>query len=84
MSIKSIKQIPDNYVIEALQVVRNYCLQNGEHCSDCMLTMEDTTCLFYAELPDRFDKWKRENGISAVGERKRHGKSNTRRNSKNK
>lgn len=69
MSTKSIKQIPDNYVIEALQIVRNYCLQNGERCSDCILAMKDTTCLFFAELPDRFDAWKKENNIQIVGTR---------------
>lgn len=71
---KTISKIPDEMVIEALQVVHNYCTQEAGHCAECMLHMKDTTCLFYGELPDRFNKWKKENGIGLLGQPRRRKK----------
>lgn len=70
----SINKIPDETVIEALQIIHNYCTQEAGHCADCMLHMKDTTCIFWAELPDRFDKWKKENNIGMVGRQVRRRK----------
>jgi hypothetical protein len=36
--------------------------------------MKDTTCLFFAELPERFDAWKKENNIQVVGTRAKRRK----------
>ena len=60
MSRKPITKISDALVLEALQVVRNYCNQSVGKCSECYLRMDDKTCLFRAELLERFDKWKKE------------------------
>ena len=62
-----INRISEELVIEALQIVHNYCTQEASNCPECMLHMEDKTCLFWAELPDRFDVWKKANGIQVVG-----------------
>lgn len=70
----SVNKISDELVIEALQIVHNYCTQEASNCAECILHMEDTTCLFWAELPDRFDKWKKENGIQMVGRQVRRRK----------
>ena len=66
---KTINKISDDIVIEALQVIHNYCNQESVNCAECMLHMKDTTCLFFAELPERFDAWKKENDIQVVGTR---------------
>ena len=57
---KVLKEIPNEIVVEALQIISNYCNQNAVTCEDCMLRMKDTTCLFFAELPKRFEQWKAE------------------------
>lgn len=71
---KSVNKISNDLVIEALQIVHNYCTQEAGHCADCMLHMEDTTCIFFGELPDRFDQWKKENNIGIVGTQPRRRK----------
>lgn len=60
MARKSLREIPKEYVIEALQIVTNYCNQSVKECDECFLRMKDQTCMFRAELPDRFIKWKKE------------------------
>lgn len=60
MTRKLLKKIPDELVTEALQIVSNYCNQSVSKCSECFLRMKDQTCIFRAELPDRFIKWKKE------------------------
>ena len=57
---KRLTEIPNELVVEALQIVSNYCRQNSTECKDCYLNMNDTTCLFFGELPKRFEDWKRE------------------------
>lgn len=71
---KTINRISDDIVIEALQVIHNYCNQESVNCAECMLHMKDTTCLFFAELPERFDAWKKENNIQVVGTRAKRRK----------
>lgn len=71
---KTINKISDDIVIEALQVIHNYCNQESADCAECMLHMKDTTCLFFAELPERFDAWKKENNIQVVGTRAKRRK----------
>lgn len=71
---KTINKISDEIAIEALQIIHNYCNQESADCAGCMLHMKDTTCLFYAELPDRFDAWKYENNIQVVGTKVKRGK----------
>lgn len=71
---KTVNRISDDIVIEALQVIHNYCNQESADCAECMLHMKDTTCLFFAELPDRFDAWKKENNIQVVGTRAKRRK----------
>ena len=71
---KVISKIPEETVIEALQIVHNYCTQEASNCPECILHMEDGTCLFWAELPDRFDVWKKERGIVTVGRQVRRRK----------
>lgn len=71
---KTINRISDDIVIEALQVIHNYCNQESANCAECMLHMKDTTCLFFAELPERFDAWKKENNIQVVGTRAKRRK----------
>lgn len=71
---KTINRISDDIVIEALQVIHNYCNQESADCAECMLHMNDTTCLFFAELPERFDAWKKENNIQVVGTRAKRRK----------
>lgn len=64
MARKPLREIPKEYVVEALQIVTNYCNQSVKECDECFLRMKDTTCLFKAELPDRFKKWKGERKIN--------------------
>ncbi len=64
---RPIEKISDNLVIEALQIVHNYCNQEVSNCSECMLRMYDSSCIFYGEFPDRFDRWKNDNGIGPIG-----------------
>jgi len=71
---KTINKISDDIVIEALQIIHNYCNQESADCAECMLHMKDTTCLFFAELPERFDAWKKENNIQVVGTRAKRRK----------
>lgn len=71
---KTINKISDDIVIEALQIIHNYCNQESADCAECMLHMKDTTCLFFAELPERFDAWKKENNIQVVGTRTKRRK----------
>lgn len=71
---KTVNRISDDIVIEALQVIHNYCNQESADCAECMLHMKDTTCLFFAELPERFDAWKKENNIQVVGTRAKRRK----------
>ena len=71
---KTINKISDDIVIEALQIIHNYCNQESTDCAECMLHMKDTTCLFFAELPERFDAWKKENNIQVVGTRAKRRK----------
>lgn len=71
---RTINRISDDIVIEALQVIHNYCNQESADCAECMLHMKDTTCLFFAELPERFDAWKKENNIQVVGTRAKRRK----------
>lgn len=71
---KTINKISDDIVIEALQIIHNYCNQESADCAECMLHMKDTTCLFFAELPERFDAWKKENNIQIVGTRAKRRK----------
>ena len=71
---KTINRISDDIVIEALQIIHNYCNQESTDCAECMLHMKDTTCLFFAELPERFDAWKKENNIQVVGTRAKRRK----------
>ena len=66
---KPINKISDNMVIEALQIIHNYCKQESSNCAECMLHMKDTTCIFFAELPKRFDACTYENNIQIVGEK---------------
>ena len=68
---KVINKLSNEIAIEALQIVHNYCTQEAGHCSECMLRMNDQTCIFYGEFPDRFNQWKKENNISIVNKRKR-------------
>ena len=60
MAKKPLKGITNELVVEALQIVTNYCNQSVRDCSECYLRMNDKTCLFKAELPERFAKWKKE------------------------
>lgn len=60
MAKKFLKKVPKEYVVEALQVVTNYCNQSVKECDTCFLRMREGSCLFKAELPDRFEKWKKE------------------------
>ena len=71
---KTVNKISDDIVIEALQIIHNYCNQESVDCAECMLHMKDTTCLFFAELPERFDAWKKENDIQVVGTRAKRRK----------
>lgn len=71
---RTINRISDDIVIEALQIIHNYCNQESADCAECMLHMKDTTCLFFAELPERFDAWKKENNIQVVGTRAKRRK----------
>lgn len=64
MPKKPLKEIPNSLVVEALQIVSNFCNQNAwNSCNDCYLRMEDQTCLMRAELPERFKRWKDEKGL---------------------
>ena len=60
---KPIAKLTEGIVVEALQIVSNYCTQSVKDCEGCYLRMKDKTCLFRAELPDRFKKWKKEKGL---------------------
>ena len=60
MAKKPLTKIPNELVVESLQIVSNYCNQSVSKCSECYLRMGDKTCLFRTELPDRFMKWKKE------------------------
>ena len=68
--MKSINKISDELVVEAIQIVANYCNQEASHCSECMLKCYDDVCMFYGELPDRFTRWKKEHGIDIVNKKK--------------
>ena len=59
-----IAKLNEEWVVEALQIISNYCTQSVENCKECYLRMNDKTCLFRAELPDRFKKWKKERNIN--------------------
>lgn len=71
MSRKPLTKIPDEMVIEALQIVSNYCNQEASNCSECMLRAYDGLCIFHGEIPDRFKRWKRDNKIGIVNNYKK-------------
>lgn len=60
MARQAINKISEGFVVEALQIVVNYCNQSIAKCDTCFLRMKNGSCLFKAELPDRFEKWKKE------------------------
>ncbi len=60
---KYITKIPDEMVIQALQIASNYCIQEAPRCNECMFKMKDNICLTRADLPERFKEWKIERGV---------------------
>ena len=71
---KPLTKIPDKLVIEALQIVTNYCNQEASNCSECMLRCYDGVCMFHGEIPDRFTRWRKEHGIDVVNPRRKDKK----------
>ena len=55
-----VRDIPEAYVAQALQILNNVCMNNHKGCSECMMKMASGACLIETDFTEKFAQWKKE------------------------
>ena len=57
---KASREIPEQFIEQALQILNNVCKYNHKGCSECILKMNNGACLIETDFVEKFATWKKE------------------------
>lgn len=57
---KPVKEIPEQYIVQALQILNNVCANNHKGCGECIMKMESGACLIETDFTEKFSQWSKE------------------------